>query len=388
MKKILIVFGIYVLTHSLFALDAPQVSISASFDGDSTDVQLSWDSIPGATSYNVYGKRAYSGIDSLLDETSDTFVFISLPNDYSTNLGFFTVYADSLAGATHGVMITIPSGTFTMGQDPLAMPEHEVTLTHDFLLGKYEVTNQEYLGAVQWAFDNGYVTASTITVQAHGEELLDLNDNDCEISFSGGVFSLREAPNSYATNAFPDGYDPSDHPVKEVSWFGAACYCDWISLQNSLPAFYNGSWNQTASHDPYTAAGYRLPTEAEFEYTACYNDERTYPWGETASDCDYANYDFCVGWTSPVGSYPLGANQLGLMDMAGNLWEWLGDKYGSYSSSPQVDPYGSMLGSYRVVRGGYWYSTASYLRSFSRWNDGPSHTDSFLGFRLCRTANP
>lgn len=296
-------------------------------------------------------------------------------------------------------MTLIPAGTFLMGSDNgggTEIPVHQVTLTNDFYLGTYEVTNQQYLEAVQWAIDNSEltgVTATTTTVQAYGYELLNLEDSHCEISFDDGVFSLRESP---AQGAYPDGYDPAYHPVKQVSWYGAACYCDWLSVIEELPPFYEGNWDQTPGHNPYTSLAYRLPTEAEWEFAAQYNDDRTYPWGETSPDCDYANFDLtgdgddCVGWTSPIGSYPLGASQLGLMDMAGNLWEWVGDwfdhDYTDYSPDP--DPLGVVEGSYRVLRGGAWYFGAFGLRCSCRHCATPSNASSRLGFRVCRTANP
>jgi formylglycine-generating enzyme required for sulfatase activity len=184
-------------------------------------------------------------------------------------------------------MVTVPAGVFIMG-DGVALcgeDEHEVILTRDFYLGQHEVTNQEYLEAVQWAYDHGYVTATTSWVQDNldgsNEELLDLDISYSEIQFDGaGTFYLRESPSSYAQNAYPDGYDPSDHPVKVVSWYGSVRYCDWLSLQAGLPRAYadSGDWSCNGG-DPYGAEGYRLPTDAESEYAAQWDDERIYPWG-------------------------------------------------------------------------------------------------------------
>ncbi len=297
-------------------------------------------------------------------------------------------------------MILVPAGSFVMGESDsdVATPEHTVTLTQDFYLDTHEVTNAEYLAAMQWAFNQGLVSVTSSSVQAYGVELLDLYATSfCEIGFNTNTQQFYLVARSYTSGfsgpgfAYPGGYDPADHPVKEVSWYGAACYCDWRSLMEGLPAFYQGNWNQSASHDPYTAQGYRLPTEAEWEYAAQWNDERSYPWGNEPPDCALLNYyngsSYCVGWTSPVGSYPPSGR--GFYDLAGNVGEWCGDWYGNYSSSAQSNPYGISSSSYRVIRGGSWNHAAEYVRCAYR--DGhysPSRTSGHVGFRVCRTANP
>jgi len=350
------------------------------------DVLLEWSAVVGANEYSVYRlSEPYALPGTLLGTTIGT-SYTLLDELQSQSMAFYVVTV-VYSGAPPGFTF-IPAGTFMMGQEGVATPVHQVTLTHNFYLNTHEVTNEEYRTALQWAYDQGLVTASSSTVQAHGVELLDLDDNDCEITFSGGVFGLRESPSSYAQSAYPDGYDPSDHPVKEVSWYGSACYCDWLSLMDGVGAFYNGNWDQTAAHNPYTSLAYRLPTEAEWEYAARYNDDRTYPWGDETPDCDYANFynsGYCVGWTSPVGSYPLGASQLSLHDMAGNVWEWVGDWYGSYSGDSQEDPLGVGSGSSRVGRGGGWYSSADGVRSANRGYGNPALASGNVGFRSCRT---
>jgi formylglycine-generating enzyme required for sulfatase activity len=289
-----------------------------------------------------------------------------------------------------GEMTLIPAGTFMMGGCyPNGVPVHQIILTHDFYLGTHEVTNEEYRVAVQWAYEQGLVTATSVTVQDHGVELLDLDHSDCVISFSDGTFSLDPV-----VDGDYQGQSSADHPVKQVSWYGAACYCDWLSLVDEGEAFYNGNWDQTVDHNPYTSSGYRLSTEAEWEYAAQYNDGRTYPWGEAEPDCDYVNFwsnpDYCVGWTVPVGSYPSGASQLGLMDMAGNLDEWVGDWFDLdyYHDSPGTDPLGATSGTGRVRRGGTWGSSVSHMRCASRYSGEPFSPYSYTGFRVCMTVNP
>jgi len=298
------------------------------------------------------------------------------------------------------IMIQVPAGVFVQG-DGVAncgIDEREVTLTKDIYLGQHEVTNQEYLEAVQWAYDHGQVTATTSTVQDNldgsTQELLDLDSVYSEIQFDGaGSFNLRESPSSPAQNAYPGGYDPSDHPVKEVTWYGAVRYCDWLSLQAGLPRAYEhtGDWACNGG-DPYGADGYRLPTDAEWEYAAQHDDERIYPWGGEAPDCSRANFhhtDYCVGWTSPVGSYPDAPASLGLSDMAGNVYEWCNDWLDcNLGTSPITDPTGPGSGSLRVFRVGGFGTLAARLPCAFR--DGylsfvSSHD---IGFRAARTIVP
>jgi formylglycine-generating enzyme required for sulfatase activity/chitodextrinase len=300
-------------------------------------------------------------------------------------------------------LIHVPSGVFVMGSNEIggyAAPEHEVTLTNDFFLGDFPITNQQYLEAVQWAYDQGLVTATIISVSAYGQQLLNLGSGFSEISFSNDTFSLQMLlwDGGYwgPGNAYPEGYDPANHPVKEITWYGAVCYCDWLSMIEGLEPFYQGVWDQTAEHNPYNAEGYRLPTEAEWEYAARYNDDRIFPWGNEEPDCFNANFAFdypeglCIGWTTPRFSHPDGVSELGLNDMAGNVWDWVGDWWGDYSSDSQVDPLGPSYASNngRSKRGGSFYYSSEYSRTVTRSNDLPYGTHYSIGFRIARTANP
>ncbi len=227
-----------------------------------------------------------------------------------------------------------------------------------------------------------------------GEVLLDMDDEDCEIQFDiGGTFYLRESPSWYAQTVYPGGYDPAEHPVMRVTWFGAARYCDWLSMQAGLPRAYAhaGNWLCNGG-DPYGAEGYRLPTDAEWEYAAQWNDERVYPWGNNAPDCTRANFfpnPYCVYWTSPVGSYPAAPEALGLADIVGNTWEWCNDWWVcDLGTSPATDPVGPVSGSTRALRGRSWGSNAGYLRCAGYHRAQPRASWNYnggLGLRVART---
>jgi formylglycine-generating enzyme required for sulfatase activity len=309
------------------------------------------------------------------------------------------VIVPAVATADHtDQMVVVPAGVYIMGDGGAycGTDERQVTLTRDFYLGQHEVTNQEYLEAVQWAYDHGYVTATTYWVLDNldgcGVSLLNLDSDECEIQFDGaGTFYLRESPSSAAQGAYPGGYDPADHPVKAVNWFGSARYCDWLSLQAGLPRAYehDGDWSCNGG-DPYGAAGYRLPTDAEWEYAAQWDDERIYPWGDEPPDCLRVNFhppgEYCVRWTSPVGSYPGAPTALGLFDMAGNVWELCNDWWVcNLGTGPVSDPTGPGTGEERVIRGGSWFNEGSLLRCAVRHYTPPNWYAGTKGFRVSRT---
>ena len=149
-----------------------------------------------------------------------------------------------------------------------------------------------------------------------------------------------------------------DHPIVNVTWDDAAAYAKW--------------------------AGAALPTEAQWEKAARGTDGRMYPWG---NEWDVAK---CVSGVelAPVGSIPAGASPYGALDMAGNVWEWCADWYGSYAAAPAKNPTGPANGTSRVLRGGSWnYYVASNPRCALRYYCGPSYWLNFFGFR-CVVLSP
>ncbi len=299
------------------------------------------------------------------------------------------VVADDGFVATPEGFVLVPPGTFMMGS-PLDEPghsgnenQHQVTLTHGFYMQTTEVTNQQYMEMAQWAYNQGYVTATSTSLgdnlDGSTQELLDL-DGDCEISFRNGAFSVDAERQNY--------------PVMEVTWYGTVAYCDWLSLQQGLPRSYNhGTW-QCDGGNPYGASGYRLPTEAEWEYacragstTAFANGPITQIYcGPVDPNLDLVG-SYCGnsgGWTQPVArKLP---NAWGLYDMHGNLLEWCND-FNSSDTSTSTDPVGPDTGGDRVARGGCFSFYAQYCRSAKRGGNNAYYSNRGFGFRPVKSAN-
>jgi len=295
-------------------------------------------------------------------------------------------------------LIMVPAGEFAMGDGRFRSGNIEcpVELSHAFYLGQYEITNREYLEMAQWAYDNGLILTDSFSVfdllGGANTLLMDMENEWSEIGFRDNKFYLRAAGSSHAEKAYPNGYDPADHPVKVVSWEGAAAFCDWLNLRAGLPITYDHRVWTCLQKDPYFATGYRLPTDAEWEYAARYPDGRLYPWGADSCDCTRANFDLsCKGWTTPVGSYA-GAPVIGdlrFYDLLGNLWEWVHDWWEEIEDDTRrVDPVGPPSSDYRILRGGAWWPYAHDLRSSLRPKFPPDYKGGHIGIRIARSAEP
>jgi formylglycine-generating enzyme required for sulfatase activity len=258
------------------------------------------------------------------------------------------------AGAT---MVLVAAGQFVMGSsedeisDALAAceriteacdeqgfdseaPQHTVTL-NSFYIDQFEVTNAQFA-----TFLNEVGNQSEA-----GAFWLDAGDEHVPLVQQGGVWvPLRNR---------------ADHPIVEVTWYGAQAYCEW--------------------------RGARLPTEAEWEKAARWGPDMgeslLYPWGNEPPTPELANFGGARGGTRPVGSYPEGVSPVGAYDMAGNVFEWTADWYaaGAYEASESPTS-----GERRVLRGGSWGDFGFLLRAANRGQLAPDVAFNFVGFRCVR----
>jgi len=259
-----------------------------------------------------------------------------------TVLSFGVIFTTSLTAMTaanaNDEMIAIPKASYLMGCDPNTdfvcsyVPEekqHKVIIDA-FMIDKHEVTTAQYTKCVE----SGKCTMPTIGGLMH--------------------FGVKETAN---------------FPINGVNWHQSKTYCE--------------------------TQGKRLPTSAEWELAARGTDGRTYPWGNqepscerTVMDKENAGYLGCgTGDTLAVGSKPKGASPYGVMDMAGNLWEWTSDWYDEryYFNSPVGNPKGPATGTLKITRGGDFMSRQGYeLRATGRFPYYPSNPSPAIGFRCAK----
>jgi formylglycine-generating enzyme required for sulfatase activity len=291
-------------------------------------------------------------------------------------------------------MALIPAGYFMMGDHhdgmPDALPVHNVGIDA-FWMDICEVTNLKYCEYLNSAYGQGLIEVINNVVFKAGD-----TESYCDTDTSSSYSQI-----TWDGNRFDVVNGEEDHPMLQVSWYGAVAYSNWRSEKDGRTPCYNlETWD---CH--YGAGSYRLPSEAEWEKAARgseHNPYYRYPWGDSI-DGSMANYytsgDPYEGvWpqTTPVGYYdgnqiPAGndmANGYGLYDMAGNVFEWCDDKYDDdyyqYCVDNNIDynPHGPVSGLHRVLRGGSWDGDTHFLRCALRNNNNPEHRSYYAGFRL------
>jgi formylglycine-generating enzyme required for sulfatase activity len=247
-------------------------------------------------------------------------------------------------------MVLFPASSFQLGSDngdPDEQPVHTVELSRDFYMMRTEVTQRMYIQLI--------------------------GKNPAWFTSCGG-----------------------NCPVEEVSWVDAARYANALSKKEGYPECYKIKGETVSWPQGISCTGYRLPTEAEWEYAARGGGKSMdHPWGNTSASCHQAvlfegggqKRDGCGRKSTwPVCSKQRGNTPQGLCDMSGNVWEWVWDGYGPYPSEAVKDPRGDESSKYRSFRGGGWKALSDYMRTYGRFSDLPGMRNYLLGFRLVRTA--
>lgn len=345
---------------------------------------LVFDTVPSATVYRVQWAGSLSGpwtnfataasrLDAIEQPLGGGSVTCSVPMFYRV-IATVTSQPPSLPEG----MVLVPAGTFALGNATNVFPESEgdadelplhTIYVSDFCLDRFEVTLALWNSVQTWALTNG--------------------------------FTFENAGLGTATN----------HPVRVINWHDAVKWCNARSLKEALTPCYTvtGTIYRTSQRDDvicdWTASGYRLPTEAEWEKAARGGAPNLrFPWTDytnrishdkanyTGNSAAYPSYDlsdgphpdYAAGKTSPVGSFA--PNGYGLYDMAGNVMEWCWDWYSAsyYTESAGSDPKGPDSGENRTVRGGSWATDASAARCASRWQNLPFGEGTDGGFRCAR----
>ncbi len=353
--------------------DAQTVESSLTLSGSSSNTTL----VPNANF--VFGGSGASRTVTVTPASSQSgtaTITVTVSDGSLTASDTFVLTVVNAPAAPTGFSL-IPAGVFTMG-DALdgAGDAHTVTVSA-FYMAQNLVTKAQWDTVRTWGTSNGYSDLAAGAGKA------------------------------------------SNHPVQSISWFQMAKWCNARSQQEGLtPVYYTndaqttvyktGDVNVTNLQVKWAANGYRLPTEAEWGKAARGGlSGKRFPWGDTISQSQ-ANYYASSGYsydlsgtvnnyhpsyatgstpyTSPVGSFA--ANGYGLNDMAGNVWQWCWDWYGTYDTGTPTDPRGISSGTDRVVRGGSWGSVAVSCRVASRNGSGPSNTNDRIGFRVARSSVP
>lgn len=282
--------------------------------------------------------------------------------------------------ATSSIQVD-PSSTPTNTQIPPTTeksytPDSMMLLEKDGMTLVYIPAGEFLMGSPEGEGNNDEHPQHSVYLDAFWMDRTEVSNEMYQKCVSAGVCSVPASKSSYTYSDYFNDPTYGAYPVISINWSQAKTYCEW--------------------------AGRRLPTEAEWEKAAKGTDGNFYPWGNDFT-CKSGNFDteskfddytvsnnsmICDLFddTSPVGSFSEGASPYGVLDMAGNVWEWTSDWYGKYFQENNYNPVGPISGDVRVLRGGSWNSGSFDLRSSKRISYNPLFTTSDFGFRCAKEA--
>jgi formylglycine-generating enzyme required for sulfatase activity len=251
------------------------------------------------------------------------------------------------------VLLYVPAGTFLMGDT----------------IDEAMAICRQYNSNCQTGWFTDEEPRHTVSLEAYWIDQTEVTNGMYAQCAAAGKCAPPVSNGSETRDSYYGNPAYNDFPVVFVSWEEADAYCSW--------------------------AGRRLPTEAEWEKAASWDEiqqvQFTFPWGNGTNDCSFSNYpdgsEDCVGDTTAVGAYPSGISPYGALDMIGNVWEWVADWYGDRYywtlADGTHDPTGPAQGEYHAVRGGS-YEANTYIHNADR-DFGENGATNFLGFRCALT---
>lgn len=250
-------------------------------------------------------------------------------------------------------LVRIPAGYFLMGTRSVSIPG---------LLKQHGGKQEWYESEVpqhQVYLPDFYIARVPVTV-AQFRAFFEATGYQTTAEREGWSLGWKEMVPS-KTWRHPSGPDSdvlrkNDHPVRHVSWQDAQAFCQWAKV--------------------------RLPSEAEWEKAARGTDSLAFPWGNQAPTSELCNFSNYVSDTTPVGHYPKGASPYGILDMAGNEWEWTSSQYKAYPYDPKDGRENLIDEAPRVLRGGSFYETSSLVRCAARYEGSPEGRFASGGFRV------
>ncbi|MHA1813367.1 MAG: SUMF1/EgtB/PvdO family nonheme iron enzyme [Candidatus Thorarchaeota archaeon] len=362
-------YGVIYDAHTLDPIEGAVVTIS--------DVSTTTDET------GFYFLSRVPGADRVINASAVGYIpayrALSISNDVETNIPMAHGYAESMTVDIPGLpdgcipleMVRIPAGTFMMGSPENEEgrgddegPQHQVTISRDFYIGMFEVTRAQYHAVM--GTNPSYYT---------------------------------DKPNNPVGFFFGEDYAGFNVFLSGPRWYDCVRFCNALSRTNGLTPVYEDVYYKSSEEADWNANGFRLPTEAEWEYACRAGTTTRFYWGDSDSEdvmkqyCWYRKNAMEQFWTDPHaeegGTQPVGTklpNYWGMYDMIGNVYEWCYDWYSDYPLGPVVDPTGPRRGSERVVRGNNFGSHAFSCRSANR--TAIPHPFIAGGFRVVLSPTP